>query len=105
MARLEDVAAGNVSGLDPDFAAATLKKMGRYSPISMAVVVEQIKRGAKMTLPDVFKMEYKISQGFMDHGEFKEGVRALLIDKDNAPQWRHSSVHDVTQADVDFFFD
>ena len=57
-----------------------------------------------MTLPDVFKMEYKISQGFMAHGEFQEGVRALLIDKDNSPKWSHTSVADVTRDEVDFFF-
>lgn len=36
----------------------------------------------------------------MGHTEFFEGVRALLVDKDKNPQWRHKSVHDVTNADV-----
>ena len=40
VARLENVASGSESNLDSEFAAATLKKMKRYSPISMAVVVE-----------------------------------------------------------------
>ena len=40
----------------------------------------------------------------MKHTEFYEGVRALLVDKDKNPQWKHSSVHEVTQADIDFFF-
>ena len=49
-------------------------------------------------------MEYKVSQGFMNHGEFFEGVRALLIDKDNNPKWSHKSVSDVKQSEVDYFF-
>ena len=49
-------------------------------------------------------MEYKISQGFMEHREFFEGVRALLIDKDKSPKWTHKSVRDVTQQEVDWFF-
>jgi hypothetical protein len=53
----------------------------------------------------VFEMEYKISQGYMNHTEFFEGVRALLVEKDRNPQWKHKSVKDVTQAEIDYFFD
>lgn len=50
-------------------------------------------------------MEYKIADGFAHHTEFFEGVRALLIDKDKNPKWKHKSVLDVKKEDVDFFFD
>lgn len=59
------------------------------SPLSIHVVFEQIKRGAKMDIQDVFEMEYQISQGFMHHTEFFEGVRSLLVDKDRNPKWKH----------------
>lgn len=62
-----------------------MKQIAGYSPLSMAVVFEQIKRGEKMNLKEIFEMEYKISQGFVHHTEFFEGVRALLIDKDKNP--------------------
>lgn len=58
-----------------------------------------------MDLDEVFKMEYGISQGFMEHGEFYEGVRALLIDRDQSPKWKHSKIEDVSQEEVEFFFD
>lgn len=58
-----------------------------------------------MSIEDVFNMEFGISQGFMDHGEFFEGVRALLIDKDKSPKWTHKSIDEVTEADVKLFFD
>lgn len=57
-----------------------------------------------MDLKSVFEMEYKLSQGFMDHTEFFEGVRALLVDKDKNPQWKHKSILDVTQDEVEWFF-
>lgn len=41
---------------------------------------------------------------FWDHREMKEGTRALLIDKDKNQKWSHSSIKDVTQQDIDFFF-
>lgn len=59
------------------------------SPLALSVVFEQIKRGASMNEKEVFTMEYGISQGFMNHTEFFEGVRALLVDKDRNPQWKH----------------
>ncbi len=70
----------------------------------MAVVFEQIKRGKTMSLKEVFEMEYKISQGFVNHTEFFEGVRALLIDKDKNPKWKHANILEVKKEDVDFFF-
>lgn len=88
-----------------EFSAACLKKLGQMSPLSLGVVFEQIKRGARMNLKEVFEMEYKISQGFMRHTEFFEGVRALLIDKDKTPKWKHASVLDVTQQEINWFFD
>lgn len=58
-----------------------------------------------MNLKDVFEMEFKISQGYMRHTEFFEGVRALLIDKDKSPKWKHSSILDLTQDEINWFFE
>lgn len=66
-----------------DFAIETQKALLPMSPLSMAVVFEQIVRGSKMSVKEVFEMEYKIAAGFLEHTEFYEGVRALLVDKDN----------------------
>jgi len=41
----------------------------------------------------------------MNHPEFYEGVRALLVDKDKNPKWAHTHVSEVKRADVDYFFD
>ena len=58
-----------------------------------------------MTLKEVFEMEYKISQGFADHTEFFEGVRALLVDKDKSPKWKHHRVTDVASVELKHFFE
>ncbi len=71
----------------------------------MAIVFEQIKRGKSMSLKEVFEMEYKISQGFVNHTEFFEGVRALLIDKDKNPKWKFKTVPEVPTSELAFFFD
>jgi hypothetical protein len=71
----------------------------------MAIVFEQITRGKAMNLKEVFEMEYKISQGFVNHTEFFEGVRALLIDKDKNPKWKFKSVPEVPREELKLFFD
>jgi enoyl-CoA hydratase/carnithine racemase len=53
-----------------------------------------------MSLKEVFEMEFKLSQGFVNHTEFFEGIRALLVDKDRKPKWSHRSVMDVKPKEV-----
>ena len=72
-----------------EFAVATQKQLLPMSPLAMAIVFEQIKRGATMDVREVFEMEYRIAGGYMEHTEFFEGVRALLIDKDKKPDWKY----------------
>lgn len=90
---------------ETEFGASTRKMLTKMSPLSLAIVYEQIVRGSKMDVKEVFEMEYRISQGFMNHTEFFEGVRALLVDKDRKPNWKHTSVDQVTKSEVDWFFD
>jgi enoyl-CoA hydratase len=49
-------------------------------------------------------MEFNLSQGFMAHTEFFEGVRALLVDKDKNPKWKYGTVEEVPQNEVDWLF-
>ena len=78
-----------------EFSQKTLKTLQQMSPLSLGVVYEQIKRGKHMSLKEVFEMEFKISQGFMNHTEIFEGIRALLIDKDKNPKWFYSTIQQV----------
>ena len=57
-----------------------------------------------MTLAQCFKMELGMSVRCGEVGEFQEGVRALLIDKDGAPNWQFKSLSDIDEAVVDSFF-
>merc|ERR1712032_1012871 len=96
-----------VEASDTAFAKAALKRLKTMSPLSLAVVFEQYKRGKSMDLKAVFEMEYGMFQAYMDHKnetEFFEGVRAQVVDKDRKPKWRHSAVSEVTQKEIDYFF-
>jgi enoyl-CoA hydratase/carnithine racemase len=88
---------------DP-FAQKTLTVMRKRSPLMMGVTLQQLRRGALMSLADCLRMERTMVRHCFEHGEVLEGVRALVIDKDNAPHWRPPSVELVTPEMVEFFF-
>ncbi len=80
------------------------KTLSVGSPITAHLVFEQCQRGANLSLADCFKMEAIMSCRCGESGEFQEGVRALLIDKDNSPKWQYSSVADVPAEVITNYF-
>lgn len=61
-------------------------------------------RAAHLSLADTFRLEYVVSLHCAAHGDFAEGIRALLIDKDRTPRWRPATLADATQAWAAPFF-
>ena len=66
---------------------------------------QQTHHGADLSLADCFRFELTLSCNCAVRGDFAEGIRALLIDKDKQPQWQFASVGDVTEEAIDGFFD
>lgn len=90
---------------DSDFTRGALKAMDGNSPISMACAVELIHRSRmKDTIEGALDMEYRFTARSMEKGDFLEGIRALIIDKDNAPKWRHAGPGAVPPAEVSAMF-
>ena len=85
---------------DTEWAAKQLKAIRSKSPLSVAIAWEQIARGAKLNFEDCLILEYRLALAACAQGEFREGVRALIVDKDNMPKWAHATVEDVPEADV-----
>jgi enoyl-CoA hydratase/carnithine racemase len=89
-----------------EWARHTLELMARRSPLMMAVTARQLERGRAMELADCFRMELGMVLHCFEQGDFREGVRALLVDKDNAPRWNPPRIEDVTEEMIAaFFFD
>ena len=87
-----------------DWAARTREALARRSPTMLAVTLEQLKRGATLSLADCFRMELNLIHGCFDQGDFVEGIRAVLVEKDNRPRWSPASLAEVTREAVDRFF-
>jgi len=87
-----------------DWAQKTLALINTRSPTMLAVAVEQMKRGRSMSVANCLRMELGMVKQCFAQGDFMEGVRALIIDKDNTPVWRPSSITEVTEASVEAIF-
>ncbi len=84
-------------------AAMTAYRKG--SATTAKTFVEQMRRAKGMSLADMFRMELVVAYQCIRHGDFPEGVRALLIDKDRTPQWAYKSALDVPNAYVAAHFE
>jgi enoyl-CoA hydratase len=87
-----------------EFAAKTAAGMRNKSPTSMNLAFEQVRRGASMDFEEAMKTEFRIVSRIGDGLDFHEGVRAVLIDKDNQPRWQPASLEEVERAVIDHHF-
>ncbi len=87
-----------------DWALQTAKLLRTRSPTMLAVALRQLQRGKTMQLAECFRMELGMVRECFVQGDFIEGIRALIIDKDNAPRWSPSRAQDVTDDMVESFF-
>ena len=74
------------------------------SPFAVHVALRALIRAQRLTLSEVLNQDLHLAESVIPAGDFEEGVRALLIDKDNAPTWRHASIEDVPREEVDRVF-
>ncbi|WP_099866509.1 enoyl-CoA hydratase/isomerase family protein [Pararhizobium haloflavum] len=85
--RLDDASA------DGNWQAEAAKAMRRASPLSIQCAHAAILKASEISdLRDALKLEYRFSWRCMEHGDFLEGVRAQIIDKDRNPHWRHRDI-------------
>lgn len=87
-----------------EWAGATAAEIRRKSPTSLKVAFEQMKRGADLRLDEALELEFAIARRFLEGEEFFEGIRALIIDKDQKPNWSPATLEEVSEERVAEFF-
>ena len=95
---------------DEAWAQQTHETLLKRSPTMLAVTLELVRRGRRLSLADDLRLERDLVhhcfhlRGTADRSETVEGIRALAVDKDHAPRWRPAQVADVDVAEVAAFF-
>lgn len=72
---------------DAPWIGETVELIHKRSPLGMVGAREAIKNGKTLSISECFQMENALSECWLPLGEFEEGIRALIIDKDQSPQW------------------
>lgn len=99
-----DLSGSNKQIIDDKWLQKAQQKMQNGSPLSCALIYQQLKRCKSYTLAQCFESELNLSLRCCQQNEFSEGVRALLVDKDKNPQWRYDNINDINHKEVEWFF-
>lgn len=87
-----------------EWANKVLATLETKSPTSLLVTFGQITAGAKLSFPEAMKLEFRLTNRFMRGHDFYEGVRAIIIDKDQSPKWQPATLAGVKPTDVEAYF-
>jgi len=96
-----EAAAGSA---DADFAGSAAATIRTKSPMSLKIALAQVRAGAFMAFDDCMRTEFRIVSRIVHGHDFYEGVRAVIIDKDNAPAWQPATLGEVSAAEVERHF-
>ncbi|MGU9978965.1 enoyl-CoA hydratase/isomerase family protein [Phreatobacter sp. HK31-P] len=99
---MEALAAAETTG--DEWCGQTLRTMLTKSSISMKIALAQVRAGRAMDFEDAMRTEFRIVSRICRGHDFYEGVRAVIIDKDNAPRWSPASLAEVTPAMIEAHF-
>jgi enoyl-CoA hydratase len=96
---------GGLEAAGSDWALEQLKTLATKSPQTLKVAFRQLQLGrAVATFADNMAMEYRIGARVVQRHDFLEGVRAVIVDKDNAPKWDPPTLEAVSEDLLDGIF-
>lgn len=83
---------------------AALEALATKSPTSLKVTLNALHIGSQLTFDACMQQEFRLTSHFLTSHDFREGIRALIIDKDQAPIWQPATLQAVAQTDVAHYF-
>ena len=87
-----------------EFALETAQVLRSRSPTALKYTFRQMRQGRALDLAECLKMEYRMALRALAAPDFREGVRAALIDKDRRPAWRPAVLAAVTDSAISAYF-
>ncbi len=90
--------------MNSEWAAKTQSILSGKSPTSLKITHRQLREGANANFEDCMRIEFRIVNRIFRGHDFFEGTRAVVIDKDQAPQWRPATLAEVSDAEIACYF-
>ena len=95
---------GRSTSADAEWARRTAATIRTKSPLSLKIALAQVRRGKNWDFQTCMRTEFRIVSRIIEGHDFYEGVRAVIVDKDNTPRWRPATLANVDDADVERHF-
>lgn len=89
---------------DAEWAQKAAVTIRTKSPLSLKIALAQVRRGKNWDFETCMRMEFRIVSRVIHGHDFYEGVRAVIVDKDNKPRWRPATLSNVSDAEVERHF-
>jgi enoyl-CoA hydratase len=107
--RVEDILAAidreaDSAGGDAEWAQKTAAIIRTKSPLSLKLALAQVRRGKNWDFKTCMRAEFRIVSRIIHGHDFYEGVRAVIVDKDNHPRWVPATLAEVSDAEVEGHF-
>ncbi|GBQ28877.1 3-hydroxyisobutyryl-CoA hydrolase [Acetobacter estunensis NRIC 0472] len=92
-----------LSHLEDETADRDLVQLQSACPFSLHVTwrIQQILKASPHTLDEAFALETRTVRHLIARADFSEGVRARMVDKDNAPRWQPQTIEDVSSEEIE----
>ncbi len=87
-----------------DFAREAGKAIRAKSPLSLTIALRQMQIGGGFDLGEALRTEFRIASRICKSHDYYEGVRAVIIDKDNKPRWNPASIESINAAEIEAYF-
>ena len=97
--RVEDILAA-LDAEGSEFAKTTAATIRAKSPTSLKLALAQVRAGGRLSFEACMATEFRIVSRVVHGHEFYQGVRAVIVDKDNAPRWRPAALAEVSDAEI-----
>lgn len=92
--------------VDNEWSRKLVEKLSSRSPLALKLTLAAIRNAATLqSLEEALNVEYRLTSRLLECGEFLEGVRALIIDKDRRPTWNPAHLNEVSQKMVANFME
>lgn len=89
---------------DADWAAETLTILRSRAPLALCLTLRAIENARHLDIREALSQDYRLAHRLVADADFQEGARAVLIEKDRRPRWRHAQVEDVRAEEVERHF-
>lgn len=86
------------------FAKETIEIISKKSPTSLKVTLHALQQGKQLSFDDCMQQEFRLTSRFLQGHDFFEGIRAIIIDKDQSPKWHPNTIAGVKLNEVEKYF-